>query len=61
MEDDQNGRRPKWKTTKLEDDQNGRQPKWKRNTIGVNKSCYSNAGKLVSQKVLGFFMANLPP
>merc|ERR1712055_328374 len=29
MEDDQIGRRPKWKTTKMEDDQNGRQPKWK--------------------------------
>ena len=39
MEDDQNGRRPKWKTTKMEDDQNGktkieddkngRQQKWK--------------------------------
>ena len=29
LEDDQNGRRPKWKTTKMEDDQNGRQPKWK--------------------------------
>merc|ERR1711888_4249 len=29
MEDDQNGRRPKWKTTKMEDDQNGRRPKWK--------------------------------
>ena len=26
---DQNGRRPKWKTTKMEDDQNGRRPKWK--------------------------------
>ena len=25
MEDDQNGRQPKWKTTKMEDDQNGRQ------------------------------------
>ena len=24
IEDDQNGRRPKWKTTKMEDDQNGR-------------------------------------
>ena len=24
MEDDQNGRPPKWKTTKMEDDQNGR-------------------------------------
>ena len=26
---DQNGRRLKWKTSKMEDDQNGRQPKWK--------------------------------
>ena len=24
MEDDQKGRQPKWKTTKIEDDQNGR-------------------------------------
>merc|ERR1711888_410140 len=29
MEDNQNGRQPKWKTTKMEDDQNGRRPKWK--------------------------------
>ena len=29
MEEDQIGRRPKWKTTKKEDDQNGRRPKWK--------------------------------
>merc|ERR1712215_644175 len=29
IENDQNGRRPKWKTTKMEDDQNGRRPKWK--------------------------------
>ena len=28
MEDDQNERRPEWKTTKMENDQNGRQPKW---------------------------------
>ena len=28
MEDEQNGRRPEWKTTKIDDDQNGRQPKW---------------------------------
>ena len=27
MEHDQNGRRPKWKTTKMEDDQNGSEPK----------------------------------
>merc|ERR1711888_12729 len=33
MEDDQNGRRPKWKTTKMEDDQNGRRPKWKTTKI----------------------------
>ena len=34
MEDNQNGRRPKWKKTKMEDDQkgkdqNGTRPKWK--------------------------------
>ena len=29
MEDEQNGRRPKWKATKMEDNQNGRRPKWK--------------------------------
>ena len=29
MEDDQNGRRPKWKTSKMEDDQNGKRPEWK--------------------------------
>ena len=29
MEDDQNRRRPKWKTTKMKDDQNGRRPKLK--------------------------------
>ena len=34
QKDDQNGRGPKWKTTKVEDDQNGshqngRRPKWK--------------------------------
>ena len=28
MEDDQNGRQPKWMTTKMEDDQDGRRPKW---------------------------------
>ena len=29
MEDDQNGRRPKWKTTKMKDDQIQRRPSWK--------------------------------
>ena len=33
MEDDQNGRRPKWKTTKMEDDQNERRPTWKTTKI----------------------------
>ena len=33
MEDDQNGRRLKWKTTKMEDKQNGRRPKWKMNKM----------------------------
>ena len=30
MEDDQNRRRPKPKTTKIEDEQIGQRPKWKR-------------------------------
>ena len=30
MEDDQNGRRPKWKTNKIEDEQSGRRLKWKK-------------------------------
>ena len=30
IEDDQNGRQSKWKTTKIGDDQNVRQPKWKK-------------------------------
>ena len=29
MEDDQNGRQPKKRSTKMEDNKNGRQPKWK--------------------------------
>ena len=29
MEDDHNGRRPKWKTIKMKDNQNGRRLKWK--------------------------------
>ena len=29
MEDDPNGRQPKWKMTQMEDDPNGRRPKWK--------------------------------
>ena len=33
IEDDQNGRRPKWKTTKMEDNQYGRRPKWKTTKI----------------------------
>ena len=29
MEDEQNGRPPKWKTTKIKDEQIGTRPKWK--------------------------------
>ena len=29
MEDDLNGRRPRWKTTSMEDDHNGKWPQWK--------------------------------
>ena len=48
MEDDQNGRRPKWKTTKwkttkLKDDENGRRPKCKtRETNGHRHKQTSN-------------------
>ena len=35
MEEDQNGRRPKGKTTKKEDDQNGRRPKWETRLPGA--------------------------
>ena len=38
MKDDQNGRRPKWKTTKMEDDQNGRRPKWKTTKMKDNQN-----------------------
>ena len=37
MEDDQNGRRPKWKTTKMEDHLNERRPKLKTTSMEVNK------------------------
>ena len=43
MEDDQSGRLPKWKMTKMEDDQmkddqNGRRPKWKTTKIEDNQN-----------------------
>ena len=34
IEDDQNQRLPKWKTTKIKDDLNKRRPKWKHNQNG---------------------------
>ena len=42
MEDDQYGRRPKWKTTKMEKDQNGTRPKW--NTTKMED--YQNGSRL---------------
>ena len=33
MEDDQNGRWPKWKMTKIEDNPNGKRPKFKMTKI----------------------------
>ena len=33
MEDDQKGRRPKWKKVKMEDDKNGRRSKCKMNQM----------------------------
>ena len=48
MEDDQNGRRPKLKMTKMEDDQNGRQPKWKREkNYAFSKYVFESANELV--------------
>ena len=38
MDEDQNGRRPEWKTTKMEDDQNGRRPKCKTTKIEDNQT-----------------------
>ena len=44
MEDNQNGRRPKWKTTEMEDDQNGRRPKW---NMTITKGRVTGATRLV--------------
>ena len=38
MEDDQNGRQPKWKTSETEDDRNGRQSKWKMTEMEDNQN-----------------------
>ena len=43
MENNQNGRQPKWKMTKMEDDQNGRRqngrrPKWKMTKMEDNQN-----------------------
>merc|ERR1712215_323723 len=38
MEDDRNRRQPKWKTTKMEDDRNGRRPEWKTTKTEDNKN-----------------------
>ena len=37
MGDNQNGRKPKWKATKMEDNQNCRQPKLKTTTMEYEK------------------------
>ena len=43
MENNQNRRRPKWKTTKMEEDQNGRRPKWK--TTKMDQMKYVQIGR----------------
>ena len=59
MEDEQIGRRPKWKTTKIkttkmEDDQNGRQAKWKTTKIEDNQ--YGTEIKWKQRRIkLGYF------
>merc|ERR1712215_412121 len=44
-----NGRRPKWKTTKMEEDQNGRQPKWK--TTNMEETVEPQLGYKIHCKV----------
>ena len=39
----------KWKTTKMEDDQNGRQPKWKTTEWGIGGGRLNNLGRLLSR------------
>ena len=56
MEDDQNGRRPKWKTTKMEDDQNGRRPTLKTQLLVCvqwDQSSPSNIADLIYLKYDG--------
>ena len=40
MEDNQNGRLPKWKKMKMEDDQKGRRTKWKTTKIRYIEKTY---------------------
>ena len=47
MEDDQNGRRIKWKTTKTEDNQSGRQPKSKTTKTEGDQNGRRLKGKLI--------------
>ena len=51
MEDDQNGRRPKWKTTRIEDDQNARQQKWKTTKMEDNQNGIRPKWKTTKMKV----------
>ena len=46
MEDNQKGRRPKWKTTQMKDDPNGRQPKLKTTQMEneMQKECKDKCG-----------------
>ena len=45
MEDDLNGRQPKWKMIKMEDNQNGRYPKWKMTKMEDNQSKDNQNGR----------------
>ena len=58
MEDDQNERRPKWKTTKMKDDQNGRRPKWK--TIKMEDNQNERRPKLKMTKMEDDYNGILP-
>ena len=67
MEDEQNGRRAKWKTTTMEDDQNGRRPKWKKTKMEDDqnggrpkKKTHYKEDKLVVPKISALVAKLLP-
>ena len=57
MEAHQNGREPKWKTTKMEANQHGRRPKWKtKNINNLNKNYTQTFAKFNCISIFLLFM-----